>query len=157
MCVYNRVPFFPNIYQPMIDPFLTDEHHRKSIVALLVKLQLADGQTNDHELVYIHKVAWSLGLTNEDVQDVMEHLDHYKEVVIPFTEKERMTILYYLLFFMRVDMEVSGEEEKMVQEFGFRLGFRTALTTDLIQIVREYVNTRVPPNKMLEAIKKYLN
>lgn len=141
----------------MIDPFLTDEHHRKSIIALLVKLQLADGESSDQENVYIYKVAWSLGLTNEDVLDVINHLDQYREVVIPSTEKERMTILYYLLFFMRVDLDVSDEEEKMVQEFGFRLGFRTALTTDLIQIVRQYVNTRVPPNKMLQAIKKYLN
>jgi uncharacterized tellurite resistance protein B-like protein len=141
----------------MIDPLLTDEHNRKSIIALLVKLQIADGQSTEHEYVYIQKVAWSLGLSNSDVEEVIHNLHLYREALAPKTEKERMTILYYLLFFMLVDQKVSMEEEKLVQEFAFRLGFRTALTTDLVQVIKDHATSHLPAEKMLQAIKKYLN
>ena len=110
-----------------------------------------------NEYVYIQKVAWSLGLSNLDVEEVIRNLDLYPDVLAPITEKERMTILYYLLFLMRVDKNVSQEEEKLVQEFGFRLGFRTALTTELIRVIKDHANSHLPPEKMIQAIKKYLN
>ncbi len=139
----------------MIDPS-TDEHNRKSILALLIKLSHADQRTEANEIAYITRVAWQLGLDKSDIKEVSNNLDAY-EVTPPTEEKERMTILYYLLFFMNTDGDITDEEEKLVKEFGFRLGFRTNLTRDLIRVIKEHANTKVPPGKMLEAIKKYLN
>lgn len=141
----------------MLDPHLTEEHHRKEILALLIKLKNVDGEVTIVEDAYIQKVAWSLNLTNDDIIEVQNEIDQYDQVFIPETEKDRMTILYYLLFFMHVDGKVMPEEEKLIQEFGFRLGFRTALTNDLIGVIKDHATTHVPPEKMIEAIKKYLN
>jgi hypothetical protein len=68
-----------------------------------------------------------------------------------------MTILYYLLFLMEIDGNVSREEEDLVKEFGLRLGFRIGLTSELIDEIRKHARTRVPPDALLEHIRKYLN
>ena len=140
----------------MIDPYSTDEHTRKSILALLIQLSKVDKSADANELAYITRVAWQLGLQESDIHDISNDLNSY-EVTPPTQEKERMTILYYLLFFMNTDGAITIEEEKLVKEFGFRLGFRTNLTRDLIQVIKDHAHTKVPPGKMLEAIKKYLN
>lgn len=134
----------------------TNTHLKKSIVALLLRLQKADTDKSLREFAYIHKVASHLGLTAEEVIDIERDLMSYP-LKPPSDEKERMTILYYLLFLMDIDGNVKPEEEDLVKEFGLRLGFRMGLTTELINEVKRHATTRIPPNALLEHIRKYLN
>jgi hypothetical protein len=136
--------------------FDTREDLKRSIIALLLRLQASDTNKHIREFAYIHKVATHLGLSAEDVRDVENSLDHYP-LRPPAGEKERMTILYYLLFLMEIDGEVTPEEEDVVKEFGLRLGFRMGLTSELIAVVKHYAKTQIPPDALLERIKKYLN
>ncbi len=91
-----------------------------------------------------------------NVREIAQSTVEYK-LNPPTDEQSRMTILYYLLFLLDLDGDVTEEEEKLVQEFGFRLGFHTTLTRDLIGLIKRYAYTGVPPHKMLEKIKSYLN
>lgn len=134
----------------------TNTHLKKSIVALLLRLQMADTDKSIREFAYIHKVASHLGLTAEEVIDIESDLANYP-LKPPSDEKERMTILYYLLFLMDIDGRVEQEEEDMVKEFGLRLGFRMGLTSELINEIKRHATTRVPPNALIEHIRKYLN
>ena len=68
-----------------------------------------------------------------------------------------MTILYYLLFLMEVDGEISRQEEQLVEHFGMLLGFRIELTRELISVVKSYSNRALPPEEMLKHIRKFLN
>jgi RAB protein geranylgeranyltransferase component A len=68
-----------------------------------------------------------------------------------------MTILYYLLFMMRVDGVIDQQEEQLVHEAGFRLGFNEKMVDDLIHVMKTYLNKEIPPEVMLQQIKKYLN
>ena len=132
------------------------EELKRSIIALLLKLQASDKTKDIREFAYIHKVATHLGMSADEVTEVESSIEKYT-LRPPADEKERMTILYYLLFLMEIDDHVSQEEEDLVKEFGLRLGFRTGLTSDLIAVVKKYSDTRIPPDAMLELIKKYLN
>jgi len=76
---------------------------------------------------------------------------------IPETEMQRMSILYYLLFLIKIDSDVSDTEIKMVKEFGFKLGFRARLVDELTTLMKEYEGGKVPQEAMLEKIKKYQN
>jgi uncharacterized tellurite resistance protein B-like protein len=134
----------------------TNTHLKKSIVALLLRLQNADSDKSIREFAYIHKVAAHLGLSADEVIDIERDLSSYP-LKPPSDEKERMTILYYLLFLMDIDGNIKKEEEDLVKEFGLRLGFRMGLTSELINEVKRHATTRVPPNALLEHIRKYLN
>jgi hypothetical protein len=132
------------------------EHLKRSIIALLLRLQASDSAKHLHEFAYIHKVATHLGLNAHDVLSVEDALDDYP-LRPPSNEKERMTILYYLLFLMDMDGTITKEEEQLVEQFGMRLGFRIALTSELIQVVKSHADRPLPPDALLKQIKKYLN
>lgn len=134
----------------------TNTYLKKSIIALLLRLQDADTEKSIREFAYIHKVATHLGLKADEVLEIEKDIASYP-LKPPSDERERMTILYYLLFLMDIDGTVSREEEDLLQEFGLRLGFRTSLTAELISEIKKHAASKVPPNALLEHIRKYLN
>ena len=140
----------------MLDPISTPDHAKRAIVALLLKLKEADQQETTSEFGYVLHVAYLLGLTEEDVYEINDHKEDYP-LVPPAEERDRVMILYYFLFFMNADGSIDQEEERLVKEFGFRLGFRPALTDDLIGVLKAHANQSVPPEKLLEKIRTYLN
>ena len=140
----------------MSDLLRSQDELKKSILALLLKLRSIDKDRDLHEMAYILKVANQLGLSEEDVLAVKSSLDSYP-LNAPKNEQDRMTILYYLLFLMEIDGQITKSEEQFVQEFGFKLGFRTTLTTELIELIKEHANKKLPPEKMINQIRKYLN
>ena len=68
-----------------------------------------------------------------------------------------MIILYYLLFMMNTDGIVTSEEENLVKEFGYLLGFRIELVTDLTRLIKSNPPNAAPTDEMLEEIGRYLN
>ena len=91
-----------------------------------------------------------------EVEDIRDKPNEFLFEAPP-TEQERMTILYYLLFTMRVDEEIKSAEENYLHDISLKLGVNPALTEDLIRVMKSYANESIPPNVMLEQIKKYLN
>lgn len=134
----------------------SEERLKKSIIAVLLRLLHIDKNTSSSEFAYILKVAFNLGLTKADVDNVEKNIESYP-LKAPANEQDRMTILYYLLFLMEIDGKVSKSEEIFVQEFGFKLGFRTTLTAELIEVIKEYASKRLPADAMLNRIRTYLN
>jgi len=129
---------------------------RKSIIAILYQMAKSDNSVANIELVYLNKVAKNIGLDPIDVEEVINHPEDFP-LVAPSEAGERMTILYYLLFMMRVDGIIKEREEKLVYEAGFRLGFNEKLVYDLIHVMKTYLNKELPPEAMLEQIRKHLN
>ncbi len=140
----------------MLDPISTPEHAKRAIIALLIKLKDVDLKETSAENGYIMHVALQLGLSEEDVYEIHLRKDKYP-LKPPTEEKDRVMILYYFLFFMNADGFIDIEEERLVKTFGFKLGFRPELTDDLINVLKEYANQSVPPDKLLDKIKAYLN
>ena len=136
--------------------FDSQEDLKRSIIAMLLRLQASDDNKHVQEYAYIHKVALHLGLSEEDVLAVEEALDEYP-INPPSNEKERMTILYYMLFLMEVDGAITKREEQLVEHFGLLLGFRIELTRELINVVKSYSKRSLPPDEMLRHIRKFLN
>ncbi len=140
----------------MLDIFATPDGLKRAIIALLVRLSTADGKFDPREGAYILEIASQLGLEEETVVEIAGNPSTYK-LKPPADEQSRMTILYYLLFLMDVDGEITQEEVDLMQIMGFRLGIRTELTRDLITILKAHSQQGVAPHKMLEKVKAYLN
>ena len=133
-----------------------DLAQRKSIIALLFKLAKSDDSVSNIEKLYLRDIANSIGIDSLSIDETIQNPEAYP-LKVPLNERERMTILYYLLFMMRVDGRIEKGEEKLIYTASFRLGFNEKLTEDLIGVMKTYLNKEIPPDLMLTLVKKYLN
>jgi len=140
----------------MFDNFDINAEKNRSIVALLVDMARSDAFSAPIEFQYISGIAEQLGISRLEVEDIKNNPKDFPFDPPP-TEQERMTILYYLLFTMRVDGEINTSEENYLHDIGLRLGINPALIEDLIRVMKSYANQDIPPMAMLEQVKKYLN
>lgn len=125
---------------------------------ILTLLMLAEADDFDHqnEVRFINHVAGRIGLSEQDVKDIDQHPERLT-FSIPEDEQDRMTILYDLLFLMKIDGSVVQEEKDMVHRLGRLLGFRTDMVEEFIDIMSQYVGQVVPQDALLNIIKKYMN
>jgi len=140
----------------MFDNYQNNAEQRKSIIALLYQMASTDKNISPIEKRYLNDIATNIGLDGFSVDEVLANPKKY-QLAAPTDEGGRMTILYYLLFMMRVDGQIKEREEKLIHEAGFRLGFNELLTADLIGVMKTYLKDDIPPEAMLEHIRKYMN
>ena len=125
---------------------------------ILTLLMLAEADNRDHinEIRFINNVASRIGLSESDVQEIDKHPERLT-FSLPESEEDRMTVLYDLLFLMKIDGDVAEEEKVLVRELGVRLGFRISMVEEFIQTIAKYVGQEVPTNALLDIIRKYMN
>jgi hypothetical protein len=125
---------------------------------ILTLLMLAEADDRDHvnEIRFINNVAGRIGLSELDVQEIDRHPERLT-FSLPESEEDRMTVLYDLLFLMKIDGDVAEEEKELVRELGVRLGFRISMVEEFIQTIAKYVGQQVPANALLDIIRKYMN
>lgn len=125
---------------------------------ILTLLMLAEADNRDHinEIRFINNVAGRIGLSESDVQEIDKHPERLT-FSLPESEEDRMTVLYDLLFLMKIDGDVAEEEKVLVRELGVRLGFRISMVEEFIQTIAKYVGQEVPTNALLDIIRKYMN
>lgn len=124
---------------------------RRDIIKLLMQLAKADGVIQNQEKLFIVDACKNLGI---DINEIKENDD---DIRFPKTEQERMTVLYYLLFMMNSDGNISNEEVIFIKKIGFKLGFRARLIEDMLETLAQYPDQQIPPNALVNNIKKYLN
>ena len=125
---------------------------------ILTLLMLAEADDSDHvnEIRFINNVAGRIGLGESDVQEINMHPERLT-FSLPESEEDRMTMLYDLLFLMKIDGNIAAEEIEIVRELGARLGFRISMVEEFIQTIAQYVGQQVPANALLDIIRKYMN
>ena len=123
---------------------------------MLIKLSNADHRIDANEARFISDVAKKLGLTENDVLNINNHPEQL-HFTLPDNMLDRMRQLYHLLFLMGIDGNISKEEREMCRELGFRLSLNPPLTDDLINIMVDHLNGKIPEDEMVNAVKKYLN
>lgn len=115
-----------------------------------------DGHKDKREFIYILRVAYEMGMTQEEIAALTPE-DVIRQEKLPADERERMVILYYLLFLMKTDGNITAEEEALVKDLGYHLGFRIDLVSDLIQVIKSYEQQASPSEALLDKIRTYLN
>ncbi|MDQ3016051.1 MAG: TerB family tellurite resistance protein [Bacteroidota bacterium] len=132
------------------------EGYRGAVISMLLRMMAADGHQDRKEFLYILKVAGEMGMTQEDIAVLTPESLELKEKM-PENEKDRMTILYFLILMMEMDGIVNPEEEILIREFGYHLGFRIELVADLIRVIKTYSPVGAPTEEVLNTIRPYLN
>lgn len=134
---------------------LSDDAKKENILAVILKMSKVDGVIHDNEMMYIIQLGLSMGVKEEAIRKIAH--TSFDELFIPSSEYERMTIFYYLVFLMKIDGEVTDEETELLHHFGLKLGFNHLLIENVIRVVRANLGKKLPPNALIEEVRKYLN
>ncbi|MEL6720441.1 MAG: hypothetical protein AAFO82_12835 [Bacteroidota bacterium] len=129
---------------------------KKATLALLVQMMTSDNQIAPIEEKYIDYVAKELNISLLDVSEIRDNPEQF-DLKPPQAEQERMTILYYLLFTMRMDGKIDEREEALCYKAALKLGFNHQMVSDLIAVMKKSKDKDLPPDRMLKEIKKYMN
>ena len=140
----------------MENHFSLSKERKLEVVAMLIDMAGVDNRIETSESKYIAGVASQMGLNMEDISQVVKDPKAFS-FKSPPDEHERMTILYYLLFLTRADGKITESEENLCYKAGLKLGFNHNLVSDLIAVMKTYINEDVPPGAMLDKVRKYMN
>jgi uncharacterized tellurite resistance protein B-like protein len=140
----------------MFSDYDDEMERRKSVLAYLIRMIAADGKVERVERKFVLSVGRELEISPEELDAIEAHPENY-EINPPPEEQERMTILYYLLFTMAVDGEIHQDEETLCYKLGLKLGFREGMTRDMINVMKRFLNKKLPKDALLKEIKKYMN
>ena len=140
----------------MFENYENEYERNRATIAMLIKMVTIDNRIDPIEKKFLGEIAIQLGMIEEDISTIIENPEAFA-LKPPAAEEDRMRILYYLLFMMRVDGKIPPEEEKLCYKAGLRLGFNEQLTGDLIRVMKTYHDEEIPPEAMINVVKKYLN
>jgi len=129
---------------------------KKATLALLMQMTVSDEQIAPIEEKYIEYVAKELSVSLLDVNDIRDNPDRF-DLKPPQEEQERMTILYYLLFTMRIDGKIDKREEELCYKAALKLGFNHQMVSDLIAVIKNNKGLDLPTDSLIKEIKKYMN
>ena len=128
----------------------------EELISILVHLSFSDNHFDTSELSYILNVGRHLGVGDHIVESMIKD-PYVVDIQIPEPEEDRMTILYYMLFLMKIDRKINEEERGLIHHYGFKLGFSRAQIDDFLDLMAHYKDSRVPTDEMISIIKRYKN
>lgn len=134
---------------------LADEAKRENIVSIVSLMSKVDGKIHENEFVYLIKLGLSLGLTDDKVREIIYADEEF--VFVPKSEEDRVTILYYLIFLIKVDGVIDTEEVNLMHHFGLKLGFSPLLISNIIDVIKSETLEEMGHDSLLNEVKKYLN
>lgn len=128
----------------------------QELLSALIRLSRIDEYFDEFEFSYLLKVGRHLDIDDKRVESMIKESTALP-LTIPKSEEDRMTILYHMLFLMKIDKVISDEEKELVHFYGFKLGFPAEMIDDFIKVMEKHKFSKVGPNEMLNVIRKYQN
>lgn len=118
------------------------------LIDLLYQMAYADGKFNAEEKQFVSQIIEESGFTADSL---------IEERKIPKEEKDRMTILYYLLFLIKIDNKVEEQEKNFARKFGTLLGFRIEMVNKMLEVMENHLEARLPDDELVKIIRQYMN
>jgi len=128
----------------------------EELLSILIQLSKADSYFDEFEFAYLLKVGKHIGLEDELVETMIKS-SKVMPLTVPKDEQERITIIYYMLFLMRVNQDINNDEKELLHHYGFKLGFSAGMIDDFIRVIEEHKIGKVDKDTMLDIIRKYQN
>lgn len=105
---------------------------------------------------FISNVATSLGLTTVELDEVRDYATRI-ECPIPKDEGARVGYFYHVLFLLRMNGEISKEDQELCRSMGFRLCLNPLMVNELMEVISKYENEEIPEEVMLNTVKRHYN
>lgn len=117
----------------------------------LVMLARVDGKVDNEEINLLTRIATRLGLTSEQVKEIIEHSDQYP-MVPPVSREERYERFIQFVKMICVDGHVEPSEERLVSKYGTALGMSEERINEKYPIILEKVRAGVSREDILDQI-----
>ncbi len=117
----------------------------------LVMLARVDGKIDTAEVNLLSRIATRLGLTSEQVKEIIAHSDQYP-MVPPVSREERYERFIQFVKMVTVDGKVDPTEEKLVYKYGIALGFTEDRIEEKYPIILERIHAGVSRQDILEEV-----
>lgn len=134
---------------------LGEDAKKENVLSIMITMSKVDGVIHDNEMLYILQLGFSMGLSEEKIRRISK--TDNPSLFIPSSEEDRMTIFYYMVFLIKVDGKVTEEEKDLMYHFGLKLGFNHLMISNIISVVIANLGRKLPPNAIINEVKKYLN
>jgi uncharacterized membrane protein YebE (DUF533 family) len=134
---------------------LGEDAKKQNILSIMLTMSKVDNVIHDNEMMYIIQLGLNLGMKEESIREIAHN--ESPSIFVPTLETDRLTILYYLIFLIKSDGVISEEEKDMLHHFGLKLGFNHLMVANIIRVVQANLGKRLPPNALIEEVRKYLN
>ncbi|MBO7609710.1 MAG: hypothetical protein J6S96_05875 [Muribaculaceae bacterium] len=97
----------------------------------LIMLALADGKASESELAVIASIASREELTQEELDDLLEHPDKVK-IHLPEDEGQKLLYLEDMVGLMMIDGELNDQELAMCKLYAMALGFEPTTVEKMV-------------------------
>ena len=117
----------------------------------LVMLARVDGKIDTAEVNLLSRIATRLGLTSEQVKEIIAHSDQYP-MVPPVSREERYERFIQFVKMITVDGKVDPIEEKLVSKYGIALGFTEERINEKYPVILEKIIAGIDRDQILEEV-----
>ena len=117
----------------------------------LVMLARVDGKIDTTEVNLLSRIATRLGLTSEQVKEIIEHPDQYP-IVPPVSREERYERFIQFVKMIFADGIVDEAEEKLASKYATALGFTDDSIDGKYPVILEKVKEGVSRQEILEQV-----
>jgi uncharacterized tellurite resistance protein B-like protein len=140
-----------------IGEILTGGDHAKALshIRNLIRIAIADGTVADAEYRLLLKIARHRGISEEEVQKIIAHLNDF-EFVPPSNMEERNLQLWHLGRMVLADDIIEQEEIAKMSRYAIGLGYDGKYVPELVKKVLEIVQNDEDEDDALDAIKKFV-
>lgn len=104
----------------------------RSLLSVLVKLAKIDGEIVPAELMKLHQIGKTNGLTEEEITAVINNPEPGEFELKELSDDDRFEYLYNLVELMKADGKLYLEEIKFCSKIAAKLGYNEAVMYDLI-------------------------
>lgn len=109
----------------------------------LIMLARVDGKIDIEEKGLLNRIAKRLSLTQEQIQEILDHPENYP-MVPPVSLEERFERFIQFVQMILVDGHVEPSEEKLIAKYGIALGFKSDEIQEheakIVQLLKDGMN-----------------
>jgi len=119
----------------------------------LLELAMSDGQFDDIEAEYLLSLAQRFNISENELKRLKENADTI-EYNPPVNEREKFDHLHQLVRMMMMDGEIHDRELEICKVLAGRLGLKSELVDDFIQVIGDDVAKEVPSDIIIGKLLK---
>ena len=132
------------------------EAEKRALLAMMMKLAATDGDRHFVEERMINRVADAMQVGGDVVTSIKTSPEDLS-MALPKNEIDRITFMYHLVLIVKADKLLTEEEAVQLRQMGFMLGLRPGLIDDIVDLIYEHINQKMPQQKFMQAVAAYLN
>jgi|SaaInl74LU_5_DNA_1037368.scaffolds.fasta_scaffold00088_27 hypothetical protein len=126
-----------------------EQSSKKGLFNNLVMLARIDGKVEQSELNLLGRIASRLSLTEEQVNEIIEHPDAYP-MIPPSTKEDRYERFIQFVEMICIDGVVDPTEEFLANKYGLALGFTSEEITKIEAEIIEHIKAGKERSEILD-------